>query len=301
MNHVWLAFRKLFCTICSAVIPNKSLRHKVRYALNPLNDKRVERYFLRQYVMPLKHDYHHLPIEKSANENIEYIWQCWLQGIEQAPDLIKMCLNSVEKYKKSNQKRIIITAENFADYLTLPTTIIEKWRKGNISNTQFSDILRINLLARYGGYWIDATCLLTQSTPEWMDKQPLFMYHAYGEFAFTQIQSCFMHAKPNNYIMQAWCLLMNTMWLHEKKLLHYFQLHLMFKALITSDSKAREDFQKMPVVSEKETQALMKFILSGTPYNQQEFAKIKEKSFMHKLTYKKEIPDEFFSFYKSIN
>lgn len=37
--------------------------------------------------------------------------------------------------------------------------------KGNISNTQFSDILRINLLARYGGYWIDATCLLTQSTP----------------------------------------------------------------------------------------------------------------------------------------
>nr|WP_238405712.1 capsular polysaccharide synthesis protein [Segatella copri] len=251
--------------------------------------------------MPLKNDYHHLPIEKSANENIEYIWQCWLQGIEQAPDLVKMCLNSVEKYKKSNQKRIIITAENFADYLTLPTTIIEKWRKGNISNTQFSDILRINLLARYGGYWIDATCLLTQSTPEWMDKQPLFMYHAYGEFAFTQIQSCFMHAKPNNYIMQAWCLLMNTMWLHEKKLLHYFQLHLMFKALITSDSKAREDFQKMPVVSEKETQALMKFILSGTPNNQQELAKIKEKSFMHKLTYKKEIPDEFFSFYKSIN
>ena len=106
MNHVWLAFRKLFCTICSAVIPNKSLRHKVRYALN---DKRVERYFLRKYVMPLKNDYHHLPIEKSANENIEYIWQCWLQGIEQAPDLVKMCLNSVEKYKKSNQKRIIIS------------------------------------------------------------------------------------------------------------------------------------------------------------------------------------------------
>ena len=48
MNHVWLAFRKLFCTICSAAIPNKSLRHKVRYALNPLNDKRVERYFLRK-------------------------------------------------------------------------------------------------------------------------------------------------------------------------------------------------------------------------------------------------------------
>lgn len=101
--------------------------------------------------------------------------------------------------------------------------------------------------------------------------------------------------------MQAWCLLMNTMWLHEKELLHYFQLHLMFKTLITSDSKARKDFQKMPVASEKETQALMDFILSGTPYNQQEFAKIKEKSFMHKLTYKKETPDEFFSFYKSVN
>lgn len=104
MNHVWLAFRKLICTICSAVIPNKPLRHKVRYALNPLNDKRVERYFIRQYVIPSKNEYHNFPTEKSANENIEYIWQCWLQGIEQAPDLVKMCLNSVENIRRATKR-----------------------------------------------------------------------------------------------------------------------------------------------------------------------------------------------------
>ncbi len=299
MNNVRLSFRKMISTICSAMIPYKPLRHKVRYMLNPLNDKRVERYFREQYVLPLKDDFHKLPTTRQANENIEYIWQCWLQGIEQAPNLVKMCLQSVEKYKKSYQKRIIITADNFADYITLPTNIIEKWQKGDISNTQFSDILRVNLLATHGGYWIDATCLLTQSFPEWIDTQPLFMYHAYGEFSFTQIQSCFIHAKPNNYVIQAWCSLMNDLWLQETKLLHYFQLHLMFKALISTDQRAKKAALEMPIISEKETQALMDFILAGAPYSKQEFEKIKEKSFMHKLTYKKDIPDEFYSFHSS--
>ena len=52
MNYKVLAVKKLFCTICSAIIPYNPLRHKVRYILNPLNDKRVERYFSEQYVLP---------------------------------------------------------------------------------------------------------------------------------------------------------------------------------------------------------------------------------------------------------
>ncbi len=45
MNYKVLAVKKLFCTICSAIIPYNPLRHKVRYILNPLNDKRVETIF----------------------------------------------------------------------------------------------------------------------------------------------------------------------------------------------------------------------------------------------------------------
>lgn len=302
MNYKLLAVKKLFCTICSAIIPYKPLRHKVRYALNPLNDQRVEQYFRKQYILPFVKDSHSLNYQKGTkniDEGCEYIWQCWLQGKEQAPEVVKMCLASVEKYKKDNQKIIIITSKNYTNYVNLPTVIIEKWKKGVISAAHFADILRVNLLASYGGYWIDATCLLTAPTPDAIDRTHIFMYNSAGEFDFTLIQNCFIHATASNYLIQVWCLFINQFWTKESKLLHYFQHHLIFKALITTVSQAKEEFQKMPVISEKETQTLMKFILAGPPYNEQEFEKIKEKSFMHKLTYKEKIPDEFITFYKS--
>lgn len=302
MNYQWLAFKKFLCMFCSFFIPYKKIRHKVRYALNPLNDKRVEKYFRKQYVLPFlqKQNTIYPKREVTKDEKCEYIWQCWLQGIdEQTPMLIKMCLQSVEKYRKRNQKIVIITSKNYANYVCIPQLVIKKWEDGMISHTQFSDILRINLLSKYGGYWIDATCLLTSPIPEYIDKSASFMFRAYGEFSFTLIQSCFIHAQANNYLLQAWCTLMDNLWTKENKMLHYFQLHLMFKALVSTDPKAKKEFQRIPVVSEKETQSLMDFILEGPPYNIQEFKKIKEKSFMHKLTYKKEIPAEFESFYIS--
>ena len=156
MNYKVLAVKKLFCTICSAIIPYNPLRHKVRYILNPLNDKRVERYFSEQYVLPayqrisnLKNNIQNVDTQKG--ETCEYIWQCWFQGKEKAPALVKTCLQSVEKFKRDKQKVVIITAKNYTDYVSLPSFIIEKWEKGIISHAQLSDILRINLLAKYGG------------------------------------------------------------------------------------------------------------------------------------------------------
>lgn len=119
------------------------------------------------------------------------------------------------------------------------------------------------------------------------------------KFDFAFIQSCFIHANTNNPIILAWCSSMEQLWKKEKKLLHYFQLHLMFKALVYTNSLAKEEFLKMPAISEKETQTLMDFILQGAPYSTKAFETIKKKSFIHKLTYKEDIPNEFYSFYLS--
>lgn len=304
MNYCLLSFKKLICTICSAIIPYKPLRHKVRYALNPLNDKRVEKYFRTQYVIPSLQnaplfDGEANSLNTKTDEEKEYIWQCWLQGKEQAPDIVKLCLQSVEKYKRKKQTIKLITADNYSDFVKLPPIIVKKWEKGIIGAAQFSDILRINLLAKYGGYWVDATCLLTAPIPEWISTLPMFMYRAYGEFRYTFIQSCFMYAKANNPITLAWCSLMEQLWTKENKLLHYFQLHLMFKALVRTIPQAKEEFLQIPIMSENDTQARIDFIVKGAPYSIKGLKDITDKTFIHKLTYKKHIPDEFYSFYLS--
>ena len=56
--------------------------------------------------------------------------------------------------------------DNYNKYITLPDYIENKAEKGLIGAAHFSDILRICLLAQYGGIWLDATIYCKQKIPE---------------------------------------------------------------------------------------------------------------------------------------
>lgn len=86
------------------------------------------------------------------------IWMCWWQGEENAPDLVKRCIDSVRRnMDRENSRLHIITLQNCQEYVTFSPEIIEKFNTGQISMTTLSDRLRVELLYRYGGLWIDAT------------------------------------------------------------------------------------------------------------------------------------------------
>ena len=53
-----------------------------------------------------------------------------------------------------------ITEKNYKDYVNMPDYIIRKQQSGEIDLTHFSDILRMMLLARHGGIWMDSTLLI---------------------------------------------------------------------------------------------------------------------------------------------
>lgn len=117
----------------------------------------------------------HIPIYNDHIPEKTNVWICWFQGIEQAPDIVKCCIHSIQR----NMIGIVhmITKENFQSYVSIESHIIEKWERGIISNTHFSDILRLALLTKYGGIWIDATCLIMKPrVPNELYQYPLFMY-----------------------------------------------------------------------------------------------------------------------------
>lgn len=89
------------------------------------------------------------------------IWVCWFQGIEQAPEIVKACVKSIEENIPKNAKIHIITLENLKEYIELPEVIEKHIKKGDITLTQYSDIVRYALLSKYGGFWIDSTILVT--------------------------------------------------------------------------------------------------------------------------------------------
>lgn len=99
--------------------------------------------------------------ENSYVDNKHYIWVCWWQGDKEMPFLTKMCLKSIRQNCGAADV-ILISKENFSQYVDIPQHVLDLLMSKKISITNFSDILRFALLAKYGGLWVDSTCLITE-------------------------------------------------------------------------------------------------------------------------------------------
>ena len=98
------------------------------------------------------------PIDRTVGKNGRMpVWICWWQGIPEAPELVQKCIARMEKMLGDKADIRIITFDNYRQYIAFSETVAEKFNKGCISMTHLSDILRAQLLCRYGGLWIDAT------------------------------------------------------------------------------------------------------------------------------------------------
>lgn len=103
------------------------------------------------------------------------IWTMWWQGEENAPEIVRLCINSMRKYSNGHPV-IVLDKDNYTKYIKLPDIIIKRnqeiendrscMKKNSVDNTKISDILRCALLSYYGGLWCDATIFFSDKIPE---------------------------------------------------------------------------------------------------------------------------------------
>lgn len=149
--------------------------HKITKKMN-LNQysNELKKYYEKLLINYLYNNNHHL-FQNISNTPIlqqsKTIWVCWLQGYDNAPLLVKKCIDQIKKY---NQNVIVLNLENYHNYVELPEIITEKFSQKKITPTHFSDILRFALLAKHGGLWIDSTYLTFQPLPSDIWKNNFF-------------------------------------------------------------------------------------------------------------------------------
>ena len=96
-------------------------------------------------------------------KNSKIIWTLWMQGYENAPELVKSTIDSIRKFAELNNFQfILLEKDTIEKYIVFPRLIKEKMDLGVIDYTKISDILRVSLLAKYGGTWVDATIYMKE-------------------------------------------------------------------------------------------------------------------------------------------
>lgn len=170
-----------FWKVINKIFADKNKFKRLSWEIHDINNDKIEKYL--RHVCPKTYDklingeYDSIDrvkvIDSKLHNNV--IWTMWWQGEENAPDIVKMCINSMRKHNKGHQV-IVIDAFNYQEYVQLPQIIFQRFeehkkdktilRKISLDQTQISDIIRTFLLYYYGGIWADATIFFSNDIDE---------------------------------------------------------------------------------------------------------------------------------------
>lgn len=143
---------------------------------------------------------------KNYNKAPKIIWTYW-DNEDKIPKMVRMCMDSWKKWNP-NYEIILLTKKNYLDYANIPYEITSN-KNFNDNPSRFSDLVRINVLAEFGGVWVDTSVLLKGSIDKWLFPRP-------GEFSgfyingFTEIkespivENWFFACNKSSKFMRAW-------------------------------------------------------------------------------------------------
>ena len=116
------------CALVRCALKGKSLK-----AAYPVMTEKVDRILIRKYRYILDDMKVRDAEDQTPNDTgvPKIVWFSWLQGIDQAPDLVKVCLASQRKHLPDYEFRVF-DLSNYQQWIELPEYIVRKYKKGLI-------------------------------------------------------------------------------------------------------------------------------------------------------------------------
>lgn len=220
------------------------------------------------------------------HETSNKVWVCWFQGMENAPELVQSCFQSVIE-NLTNREVVLITSKNMNDYVQFPDYIIEKWKSGVITHTHLTDLLRLELLIKYGGLWLDATVFCTSPENEiasYFFNSDLFFFQSLKpgrDGKATYCSSWLISAKTNNKVLMITKELCYEYWKKKKNMDDYFLFHDFLSIVL---DKYESDWKNI-IPRDNATPHILLLRLFDQ-YDERVWTSIIEQSPFHKLSYK---------------
>lgn len=162
----------------------------------------------------------------------------------------------------------------------------------------FSDLLRLELLCRYGGIWCDATVLCTgKDIPAEILDAPLFVYQiTNGSQSCVEkpilASSWFIVAEPRQPILSLTREILYQYWKDNQVIGHYLLFHIVFTI---SCKRYIELWKQIPIYSNQPPHILQREL--AEEYSSTRWEAIKRMSDFHKLTHHVEYDNTSNSFY----
>ncbi|TPP11382.1 capsular polysaccharide synthesis protein [Rhizobium glycinendophyticum] len=182
------------------------------------------------------------------------IWVYWHVELAEAPEVAKLGMRSWQIMNPGWSVNFV-TESNLRSFIEPPVSPLPRkvqWR---------ADVIRLALLARYGGVWVDMTSFCVKPLDHWL---PTMMES--GFFAFPDlypsrlVNNAFLAAVPGEYLTNKWSRLMYRYFSKPGKLLHYFWCMHLFEFIVLTDRRARGIWRRTPKLRSRGAMLLKRMI-----------------------------------------
>jgi hypothetical protein len=176
------------------------------------------------------------------------IWSLWLQGWDSASDLVRTCAASWSRLNPGWEVRHL--TKTHVDQLFFNAASNTHLLERDIPPEALSDVVRLELLARYGGVWADATTYCLAPLDEWLGPAV-----ASGFFAFDRLgpdrmlSTWFLAADIPSPVISRWRDLTKAYWAVRTERDAYFWAHYLFAKAYETDDEVRCIWDSTPKIS----------------------------------------------------
>lgn len=129
----------------------------------------------------------------------KFIWIYWHQGWDNAPEIIQICRDSWVK-KNPGWKIKLLDINSINQFIDIK---IKKSTLNNLCIAHQSDIIRLCLLEKYGGVWVDASLFCIIPLDNWIGdfiSSGIFMFES--NTRLTIIANWFIASERNNELIK---------------------------------------------------------------------------------------------------
>ena len=106
------------------------------------------------------------------------IWIYWHTGFAQAPDVVQLAVQSWIKMNEDYEVRLL-SDNNLPEYLGFDFNMAFQLSTVRCLLPTKADILRLHLLSKFGGIWVDATTFCLKPLDSWLNTASN-LYHIYN-------------------------------------------------------------------------------------------------------------------------
>lgn len=250
--------------------------------------------FLDDFV---KHASIYVETPNVCNENTGKIpvWCFWGQGIDNAPEIIRTCVESHKNILKKNElfEYHLLDYSDVKKMKIVEDRLFELVESGTLSFTHFCDVLRCKLLYKYGGLYIDAAFYMTDFICEDINNYNFYSikknldginYKSRTSSKGRWVVGA-MYSKPG-YLLFDFLNQFFEMYLKKfDTFIDYFMLDALIDYAYNNYEIVRKDIDEIPI---NNTMIYELEHISEKAYNKTEYDRITAHTHIHNITHKRE-------------